>query len=194
MRTDAQITADAKDEQAFSNMTSFEIWAGNVCAAGNGCKHDSLWGGAAQDPEVDCPLITVAILGRTPQEWLAQTEPADAESQHYHCTEYEEEPATVDDHISPEPVPQGEPLPGQLSLFQEMVAVTAIPEQILTSDSLLVRSGDTLVVRVDEGADLDLETGEQVRAEIMRRLPGLADVVIIRAAQVAAFRPKDTGS
>jgi hypothetical protein len=104
MRTEEEIRADALPGSPFSNMTGFEVWAFHNCEAGNGCLHDSTWGGAPQNPEVLCPLITVSLLEKTPREWLHGGGDPTAVGD---CTAYEEDDGsgTVDDHQSPPPPP-----------------------------------------------------------------------------------------
>lgn len=82
----------------FSNGTTWDIFAANVC--GGVCIHDSTYGAA--DPadwgeEQHCPLITLALLGTTPHEWLHKADPIYGPSS---CTEFTEEQPVV-----PEPTP-----------------------------------------------------------------------------------------
>jgi hypothetical protein len=114
MRTEEEIAADAKDETPFSNMSMFEYWAAANCGRGNGCKHDSAWGGAPQEPEVWCPLITVSLGEKTLKEWQDADGETAAECKAYEETDGQE----TDDHesLAPEPAPV-EPLPGQQGLF-----------------------------------------------------------------------------
>lgn len=114
MRTEEEITADAKPETPFSNHTSYEVWQAGTCYYGNGCVHDSMSDPAYKpgQPERFCPLITVALSEKTPKEWLGE----DGELTGG-CTAYEEAPDTVDDHES-HPEPENvEPLPDQTALW-----------------------------------------------------------------------------
>jgi hypothetical protein len=58
----------------------------------------------------------------------------------------------------------------------------------LGSSGLVVRPGDTLLVAVD--ADISPAAADALGESILRRLPTLADVVVItRCTALAAYRP-----
>lgn len=117
----AAMTADfdtalgaAKDTPAFSNSDGY-AWLDHWCGD---CIHDR----GARDEDGDgagCPLVLIALSGRTPNEW---TLPKDAPdwSSNYECSMYEEEPGPVAEvegaaeRLVPVPV-----LPGQVALFDE---------------------------------------------------------------------------
>lgn len=85
MRTEAEIAADAVQQPAFSNSTSFEIWAAANCGRSSGCVRDDAWGNGVEGST--CPLINVAIGHQwTPREWLH----GDDDSDPGECTEFEE--------------------------------------------------------------------------------------------------------
>jgi hypothetical protein len=109
MRTEDQIMADAADRPPFSNGTEGETWTARWCA---GCVHDA----AFQRDQADsgCPLLTVAILGRTPAEWFEQPfgEQGAYGANRYHCVEWRPE----GEGPGGEPMPQPDP-PGQGVLF-----------------------------------------------------------------------------
>lgn len=95
----------AKDEPAFSNGTEGYGWMEAHCSE---CIHDKP---ARQgDDGNGCPLILVALMQRTPQEWL----PGDRGSieGRYSCVMFRHE----DDGGDPEPRPVPTP-PGQGELF-----------------------------------------------------------------------------
>lgn len=97
----------AKDEPAFSNSSEWEIWSARTCEE---CVHDGM--GVGED-QPQCPLITVALCGRTPAEWTDQQPPLGA----YACACFSrrpDEPATR----APESPAPAEPIPGQLEMFQ----------------------------------------------------------------------------
>jgi hypothetical protein len=60
-----------RDEQPFSNSTEWEIWNYNTCCGGGdperACVNDAE---AEADPGSGCPLITLAVLGKRPAEWV----------------------------------------------------------------------------------------------------------------------------
>lgn len=59
----------ARDETAFSNSDMWEHWAERNCYR---CSNDGM--GIGKD-QPQCPLILVALMGRTPAEWTDQTPP-----------------------------------------------------------------------------------------------------------------------
>jgi hypothetical protein len=71
VRTDPTPEPGDYDEVPFSNGTEWETWSANVCGAGDGCIHDSTYGQADEEmpAEVNCPLITLAMIGVWPHEW-----------------------------------------------------------------------------------------------------------------------------
>jgi hypothetical protein len=73
-----------RDEVPFSNGTSFDIWAYNVCGAGTGCVHDSDHGNPDVGPDKWCPLITLALMHVWPKEWPEENGSPSG------CNEYEE--------------------------------------------------------------------------------------------------------
>lgn len=108
MRPFDEALAAARAEPAFSNSTDGDAWMDAWCQR---CRHDVDADGV--DGE-GCPLVLVALMGRTPSEWLQQDDAnrrtlADA----YHCVEFR-------DRHSPGPgyeLPPSPPLPGQEALF-----------------------------------------------------------------------------
>jgi hypothetical protein len=66
----------AADEPAFGNGTEWDIWRARWCEKP-----------CARDVDENCPLIMVALMERTPQEWVREpgSHPGD-----YRCTEFRE--------------------------------------------------------------------------------------------------------
>jgi hypothetical protein len=95
----------AADEPAFSNGTEGYEWMGNWC---DRCVHDKP--ARQDDPGNGCPLILVAMMSRTPAEWIEQERFGLADR--YHCVLFRDE----DDPGGREPVPVPDP-PGQLLLL-----------------------------------------------------------------------------
>ncbi len=120
MRTEEQITADARPGSAFSNGSAWEIWQSHWCYRGKGCVSDEDGAGPAG---TYCPLITVAMISDprvTPAEWVEGDGIQD-----YTCTEFEEgrgggEPT------DPQPGPVAE-VDGQLDIV-DVYLDTAIGE------------------------------------------------------------------
>jgi hypothetical protein len=106
MRSYDEIFASALDRPAFSNHTSWEMWAAGWCYR---CANDSF--GTGKDGQ-DCPLILAALMQKTPLEWLAETKEAEALAD-YHCIEFRSNEGGGGD----DPAPPDEPMPGQELLF-----------------------------------------------------------------------------
>lgn len=113
MRTHDEIYANAREGSPFSNSTSGEMWMGEWCYR---CTID----GPFQRDETPegCPLILVALLDKTPNEWT-ETAP-----QVYTCSEFVEDTGgDADTHEGPATprLPQPLPvMPGQLDLFGQV--------------------------------------------------------------------------
>jgi hypothetical protein len=56
---------------------------------------------------------------------------------------------------------------------------------------VIVRAGDVLLVSV--GMHVTIEQASMIRSELMDQLPDLADVIVLPALDVAAYRPDDAG-
>lgn len=75
-------TSRASDRPAFSNGTEGDAWMENWCYR---CVHE-----ADPDETGACPLLTVAMLGQTPAEWLEDS--PGSLGQQYRCIEFEAAP------------------------------------------------------------------------------------------------------
>lgn len=104
MRTFDEADAAALDRSAFSNGTEWDAWSGTWCGR---CEHDKDTPG--------CPLVLVAMLGKTPAEWLEQPpgEHGPYNSNLYHCVEFRDENTPGEGR---EPLPIPDP-PGQETLL-----------------------------------------------------------------------------
>lgn len=121
MKTYDEAFATAKDERAFSNGTEGYAWMDNWCGQ---CVHDK--GTRDGTDETGCPLVMVALMQRTPIEWIDQTEGGHRLGDTYHCTEFRDEDGGDDD---PEPDPDPPPvIEGQVDMFE--VFADQIVEQI----------------------------------------------------------------
>lgn len=119
MRTYEEALAAAKDEPAFSNGTEGECWMDNWCYE---CANDSP---EMVDRGEGCPLIMVALMQRTPAEWIEQPwgqikgrpegETAPSLSDRYHCTEFRKRPEPGEEPAEPPPAPVIE---GQVDMFE----------------------------------------------------------------------------
>lgn len=131
MRTEAEITADATPERAFSNGTEGYAWMDRWCYE---CVHND------EATEKWCPILTVALLGKTPVEWVEQPwrqipgrpegETAPELGGRYVCTEFERRPEPGDDDPDTGPPTPPDPAPevdGQLDLVDAYLP-TALAE------------------------------------------------------------------
>lgn len=77
---------DAHPIAAFSNGYEWDRWSGRWC---QGCRHDNsqTWTNVGDAPLVLCPLMEVALLGRTPREW-AEMDLGGLDNR-YACSQYE---------------------------------------------------------------------------------------------------------
>ena len=106
-----RLYAESEDKSAFSNGTEWEIWSYNWC---HRCMVDAPFrNGIAK---TGCPLILIAMLGRTPLQWLRPDDMV-AYPRDYHCIEFRA-PGDGGGEPKPKPTP-----PGQSVLFErEQVA------------------------------------------------------------------------
>ena len=84
MRTYDELFVDAADRAAFANGSEGEAWTAAWCER---CTRDDL-----ADVDGGCPLLLVALMGRTPVEFVPG--PTDAAgrvslTQQYRCTEFD---------------------------------------------------------------------------------------------------------
>lgn len=132
MRAYAEALADARDERAFSNSTDGEAFMSNWCWR---CLHDKP---ARNGHEEDgCPLILVALMGKTPVEWFDQWDgksPFPLGDQ-YHCIEFRDENDGPPPPTEPEPTPpgQGELLPMEPYVGARMFADVVAEVQPVTT-------------------------------------------------------------
>lgn len=96
----------AHEGSPFSNGTDWEIWSYNNCET---CAHDADTRTGDAPLSAGCPLIAVALLGRTPREWI----PGEGKycGDAYNCVMYRHE-----DEDDPDPKPIPDP-PGMDALF-----------------------------------------------------------------------------
>lgn len=118
MRTPDEISADAADEQPFSNHTEYEMWAGS----GRGCYDCANDDDAA---EKWCPILGTALLGKWPKEWTrrAYTWEIGGKSGSIEnvdeCIEFDRRPDDDGPGDEPEPDPGPPPvIEGQVDMFE----------------------------------------------------------------------------
>jgi hypothetical protein len=95
MRTDPTPEPGDRDQRPFSNSDHGEYWLGNVCAGT--CIHDAQYGLRGEELgslDPSCPLITLAMVGVTPHDWVKDGELGTT------CASYEDGDRTP----APEPV------------------------------------------------------------------------------------------
>lgn len=108
MRTYEQIDADAMPEAPFSNGTMGYGWMGQWCYQ---CKVDGPF--QRNEADVGCPIILVALFGKTPKEWTDQG------LQDYHCSEFvPDDEGGGDEGPKPPPPLPGDAYEGQVDMFE----------------------------------------------------------------------------
>jgi len=123
VRSYEEIEADARPGTAFSNGTSFEIWSAGWCER---CKWDAAFQSGTTDQ--GCPLLLIAIMGKTPKEWT------ETGLQDYDCSEFVSDD-DGDDGDGPE-TPDGPTSPaveidGQVDLFSVFAdQIAEAPQQV----------------------------------------------------------------
>lgn len=113
---------EARPERPFSNGSQGYGWMARNC---DHCIHDK--SARSDDYGPGCPLVMVALMGRTPIQWLAETEEAWVYGD-FRCIEFRSE----DDGPGPEPQPIPTP-PGQGELlpredYEAVRMLTPLPE------------------------------------------------------------------
>jgi hypothetical protein len=128
-----QLYAEARPESPFSNGDEGYSWMANWC---DRCIHDADQRGEGM-PGPGCPLVLVALMGRTPIQWLDQKQIKDGKltapySRHdqYHCVEFRDEDDGPGGEPTPIPTPpgQGELLPREE--FEGVRMLTPLPEGV----------------------------------------------------------------
>lgn len=100
VRSVEEIARDARDAMPFSNSTEWESWSAHWC---DRCKVDAP-ARVRGDYANGCPLILIALGGKTPVEWFEQP---GITLDRYHCVEFRDE-----DEPNCNPHPE-RPMPGQ---------------------------------------------------------------------------------
>lgn len=129
MRSYDDIEASARDGSPFSNGTMGEIWMDRWCYR---CKVDAPF--QRDEATEGCPLLLVALIGKTPAEWVELDPDA---IQDYHCTEFipdDDEGGDDGGDPLPPPAPAVE-IEGQADIFgafadQIADAATTAPERV----------------------------------------------------------------
>lgn len=117
MKTYDEAFAAAKDRRPFSNGSQGGAWTANWC---DRCVHDrsARRDDVKPDPAnkglLGCALLAVALMERTPAEWIDQCEGGHRLGDTYHCTEFRDENGRGDEP-EPEPPPVIE---GQVDMFE----------------------------------------------------------------------------
>lgn len=124
MRTYDEAFEAAHDRSAFANGDEGHAWMANWC---DRCVHDkSARSDTPPDPRNNglhgCAIVAVAMMDRTPVEWIDKTENGHRLGDTYHCTEFRDEDEPGGD--APEPGPQ---VDGQLDIVDAYLD-TAIAE------------------------------------------------------------------
>ena len=104
MRPFTEVEADARDVPAFSNGSMGYGWMANWC---NRCTHDDL--DSNRYGVYGCPIIAVTMVGKTPIEFLTQTDD-DGIFGNYHCVEFRDKDNPGPSEPTPIPDPPGQGL------------------------------------------------------------------------------------
>lgn len=80
MRDFEELFDDSTEGSPFSNSTMGDMWMGQWC---ENCQEDVAF--TQGDTENGCPLLALAMIGRTPKEWVKVPG-----SQDYVCSEFKE--------------------------------------------------------------------------------------------------------
>jgi hypothetical protein len=126
MRAYDEALAASTDRSPFANGTEGYSWQANWC---DRCIHDKSARSDDVQPDprngglVGCALLAVAIMDRTPAEWIDQTEHGHRLGDTYHCTEFRDE----DDPGAADSLPPGSQVDGQLDIIDAYLD-TAIGE------------------------------------------------------------------
>ncbi len=85
MSLDDEVWNRSRDRMPFSNSTEGEAWQANWC---DRCLRDAPFRNGLTNS--GCPLLLVAMMGRTPAEWLDQTAADELPrlGDQYHCIEF----------------------------------------------------------------------------------------------------------
>lgn len=124
MRTEEEIQADATEARPFSNGSEGHAWTSNWC---DECVHND------EETELWCPILSVALLGSTPKEWVEQPwkqvsgrpegHTAPELGGKYECTEFKRRPNDDgDDDPAPDPEPPPE-VDGQLDIVDAYLPI-----------------------------------------------------------------------
>lgn len=129
MRTYEEAMAAARPRRPFANGTEGYGWMDNWC---DRCVHDK--GTRDGTDERGCPLVMVALMEKTPVEWIDG--PRDEQGRYsiadqYHCTEFRDEDEGGDDDAPPgPPAPEIEGQVDMFSVFADQITEQATREQV----------------------------------------------------------------
>lgn len=114
MRTYGEAEAAAREGSPFSNGTegyaSTSQWC-DRCVHDQSVRRDDVKPDPRNNGLLGCALLGVALMGKTPSEWMEQDRFSLGDQ--YHCIEFRDEDDPGPGY-GPQPDP---PLPGQLDLF-----------------------------------------------------------------------------
>lgn len=115
----------ARDEPAFSNGTEGYAWMGNWC---DQCLRDAPHRNMGKGS--GCPLVMVALMERTPAEWLDG--PRDEHGRYslgdqYHCIEFK---PPGGGGYEPRPKPEPSDMDGLFERPERTVRMPVLPQQL----------------------------------------------------------------
>lgn len=110
MRNYDEALAAARPKRPFSNGTEGYAWMDAWC---DQCVHDAQFQRTGEGS--GCPLIRVALMGKTPVEWIDQRPNQHVLGDTYHCTEFRDVDDDGGDGTDDEPTP---PTPDPVTVIE----------------------------------------------------------------------------
>lgn len=151
---------EARDEAPFSNGTEGDGWLSANCST---CIHDKP--ARNGDDANGCPLILVALMGRTPIQWMEGPRSPEGYisiANQYRCIEYRHED---DGPTDPQPIPDP---PGQLTLvpreiYEGVRMLTPLPEPVPVDEQVRASAVLAHVLLAAQVAELEAAVKEARR-------------------------------
>jgi hypothetical protein len=128
VRTFQEAFAHAREGSPFSNGTEGEVWTYQWCGR---CLREAPYRSGLKG-STGCPLILVALSGRTPSEWLEQRDENGLYSMEdqYHCIEFR---GPGEGGGEPKPRPEPPDMDGLFPRPEKAVRMLMQPQGALTS-------------------------------------------------------------
>lgn len=82
-----------------------------------------------------------------------------------------------------------ESLPELCDELREGLGLPPASGPLQMDETLIVRPGDVLIIRFEQGTRIDEAAADFIKKSVMAKMPGLAGVAVIAAAELAVYRP-----